>query len=97
MAECVAGCACEEVRLDGHNPERNSQMFLEAFKVTQADECFIAVTVTDVSNRLAPRHLCTIAPLPGPRPPLATWMCHVAADRNSFGLLANGMLCQHRH
>mmetsp|Transcript_3873 Transcript_3873/g.8308 ORF Transcript_3873/g.8308 Transcript_3873/m.8308 type:complete len:495 (-) Transcript_3873:846-2330(-) len=43
--ECVSGCTCNAPVLDGHCVERNSQLHLFNFYVSQAAECIIAITV----------------------------------------------------
>ncbi|KXZ48764.1 hypothetical protein GPECTOR_25g348 [Gonium pectorale] len=43
---CEGGCRCEPWFLDGIQEARNSQTFLQAFKVSQAEECIIADTTS---------------------------------------------------
>jgi hypothetical protein len=42
--ECVSGCACSSIQLDGHNKEHNSQLHLHKMEVTQAEVCVVRFT-----------------------------------------------------
>ncbi|GIL59876.1 hypothetical protein Vafri_14684 [Volvox africanus] len=42
---CEGGCTCNYLILDGHHPSHTSQTFPHPFKVTQAEDCVIAVKV----------------------------------------------------
>lgn len=46
---CEGGCSCEPWTLDGHHEQHNSQTFLHAFQVSQAEECVIVVRILHVS------------------------------------------------
>ncbi|GLI61581.1 hypothetical protein VaNZ11_003996 [Volvox africanus] len=43
--QCEGGCTCNYLILDGHHASRTSQTFPHPFKVTQSEECIIAVKV----------------------------------------------------
>ncbi|GLI61503.1 hypothetical protein VaNZ11_003832 [Volvox africanus] len=43
--QCEGGCTCNYWTLDGHQESRTSQTFLQAFMVTQAEDCIISVRV----------------------------------------------------
>ncbi len=40
---CVSGCTCEPSVLEGHSKERNSQLHLHTFYVSQAMKCVIEI------------------------------------------------------
>lgn len=44
---CEGGCNCEESKMQGHHDERNSQLHLHNFLVSQSHDCIIRVTVSD--------------------------------------------------
>ncbi len=47
---CSNGCSCNATQVDGYHEQRNSQLFLHSWTVTQARECVITVTVTGRSH-----------------------------------------------
>ena len=47
------GCSCPQVEVDGHQEERNSQLFMQEMVATQADECIVIITNLPVRAQLA--------------------------------------------
>lgn len=42
--ECVSGCTCNVTILEGHTDEKNSQLHLHKFLVSQHEKCVVRVT-----------------------------------------------------
>jgi hypothetical protein len=70
--ECVAGCACDGVELQGHGTERVSVEHTASMNVSQAHECVLRLTVLPESlsgeHKVKLINLAVFAP-PDPEPP----------------------------
>jgi hypothetical protein len=48
--KCESGCTCEDLIMEAHQTDRNSQTFLQHVYVSQASQCVVSVTVLPESS-----------------------------------------------
>lgn len=47
---CVSGCKCNSTIIDGHWAQKNSQLSMHRFSVSQAKECTLKITVLEATS-----------------------------------------------